>query len=245
MKNLINWKMFFILLIVCVISSLLVLPYAMELTSSEVEITAINLLLSATQNLVMFAVVIFFGLLLSKKVGMGLPILQGTLEGINQNKVLKSIIAPSVFWGVLAGILIILLSIPFNRLIPELSSSEVAPTIWKGFLASFYGGIAEEILLRLFVVSLIVWITFKIKKTADGHPTNFGIWLSIILSAIIFGIGHLPATAEMVPLTGLVITRAILLNGIGGIIFGWLYWKKGLESAIIAHFSTDIVLHPF
>ena len=235
--------MFFILLIVCVISSLLVLPYAMELTSSEVEITAINLLLSATQNLVMFAVVIFFGLLLSKKVGMGLPILQGTLEGINQNKVLKSIIAPSVFWGVLAGILIILLSIPFNRLIPELSSSEVAPAIWKGFLASFYGGIAEEILLRLFVVSLIVWITFKIKKTADGHPTNFGIWLSIILSAIIFGIGHLPATAEIVPLTGLVITRAILLNGIGGIIFGWLYWKKGLESAIIAHFSTDIVLH--
>jgi len=32
------------------------------------------------------------------------------------------------------------------------------------------------------------------------------------------------------------------LNGIGGIIFGWLYWKKGLESAMISHFSADIVL---
>jgi membrane protease YdiL (CAAX protease family) len=34
-----------------------------------------------------------------------------------------------------------------------------------------------------------------------------------------------------------------LLNGIGGVVFGWLYWKKGLESAMIAHFSADIVLH--
>jgi len=174
---------------------------------------------------------------------MGLPILQGALKGKNKTKELKAILLPSVFWGVLAGVLIILFSLPFNYWIPELSSSEAAPAVWKGFLASFYGGIAEEVLLRLFIVSLIVWITFKIKKTKDGNPTNFGIWIAIILSAILFGIGHLPATAQIVPLTGLVVFRAILLNGIGGIIFGWLYWKKGLESAIIAHFSTDIVLH--
>jgi membrane protease YdiL (CAAX protease family) len=88
-----------------------------------------------------------------------------------------------------------------------------------------------------------VWITFKIKKSGDGNPTIIGIWLSIIIAAVLFGIGHLPATAQIVDLTGIVIVRAIVLNGIGGIIFGWLYWKKGLESAMIAHFSTDIVLH--
>jgi membrane protease YdiL (CAAX protease family) len=120
---------------------------------------------------------------------------------------------------------------------------EVSVSAWKAFLASFYGGIAEEILLRLFLVSLFVWITFKIKRTKDGKPTNFGIWLSIIVAAIIFGLGHLPATAQITSVTGLVIIRAVVLNGIGGIIFGWLYWKKGLESAIIAHFSADMVLH--
>ena len=243
MKNLINWKLFFILLIVCVIASLLVLPYAFELTSNEVEITALSLILTAVQNLVLFAAVIFFGLLLSKQIGMGLPILQGALEGENKANDLKIILLPSVFWGVIAGVLIILFSLPFSYLIPDLSSSEAAPSVWKGFLASFYGGIAEEVLLRLFVVSLIVWITFRIKKAKDGHPTNLGVWIAIILSAVLFGIGHLPATAQIVPLTGLVIIRAILLNGIGGVIFGWLYWKRGLESAIIAHFSTDIVLH--
>jgi hypothetical protein len=222
---------------------MLVIPYSLEITSSEVKISAIMIVLAIAQNLVMFSVVIFFGLLLSKYIGMGLPILQGVLEGKNQTKELKSIILPSVCFGILAGILIILGSIPFNKLIPELQIFEVSASVWKAFLASFYGGIAEEVLLRLFLVSLFVWITFKIKKTKDGHPANFGIWLSITLAAVIFGLGHLPATSQITALTGLVVMRAIVLNGIGGIIFGWLYWKKGLESAMIAHFSADIVLH--
>jgi membrane protease YdiL (CAAX protease family) len=44
-------------------------------------------------------------------------------------------------------------------------------------------------------------------------------------------------------LNPLVITRALVLNGLGGLAFGWLYWKQGLESAMIAHLSTDIVVH--
>jgi hypothetical protein len=243
MKNLINWKLFFILLITCVVTALLVIPYSLAITSSEVEITAAIIAATVANNLILFAVAVFFGLFLSKRVGMGLPILQGVLEGKNQTKELKSIIAPSVCLGILAGILIVLLSIPFNKLIPEFQNSEISAAAWKGFLASFYGGIAEEVLLRLFMVSLFVWITFKIKKTKDGSPTNFGIWLSIVLAAIVFGLGHLPATAQITPLTEIVVIRAIVLNGVGGIIFGWLYWKKGLESAMIAHFLADIVLH--
>jgi membrane protease YdiL (CAAX protease family) len=243
MKNLINWKLFFILLILCVIASMLVLPYSLALTSNKIEITPLILFLTLIQNLVLFAVATFFGLFLSKRVGLGLPILQGILEGKNQTKELKSLLVPSIGLGVLAGILITLFSIPFNKLTPELQLLNVSIPAWKAFLASFYGGIAEEVLLRLFLISLFVWIIFKIKKSKDGGPTVFGIWLSIVLAAIIFGLGHLPATAQITTLTGIVIIRAIALNGVGGIIFGWLYWKKGLESAMIAHFSADIVLH--
>ena len=243
MKNLIYWKLFFILVIICIITALLVMPYSLALTSSDIKITPVILLLTAVQNLVLFAVAVFLGLFLSKRIGMGLPIIQGILEGKNQSKEIKFLLKPSVGLGVLAGALIVLLSILFNRLIPEFQNLEVSVPAWKAFLASFYGGIAEEVLLRLFLVSLFVWITFKIKKTVDGQPASIGIWLSIVLAAIFFGLGHLPATAQITPLTGFVIARAIVLNGVGGIIFGWLYWKKGLESAMIAHFSADIVLH--
>ena len=87
------------------------------------------------------------------------------------------------------------------------------------------------------------WIFFKIKKTEEGKPTKVGIWLAIILASIIFGIGHLPTVAAITALTPILIARIIILNVLVELYFGWLYWKKGLESAMIAHFSADIVLH--
>ena len=243
MKNLINWKIFFILLVACVISSMLLLPYLQELTSSETLFTTVALISRVVENLIMYAVAIFLGLFFAKKIGMGLPFLSSALEGKSQTKEFKFILPPSICLGALVSISIVLASIPFNKVIPELQLLESTIPVWKAFLASFYGGIAEEVLLRLFVLSLFIWITFIIKKTDDGLPTNFGIWLSIVLSAVLFGIGHLPSTSQIVPITGIVIFREILLNGIGGITFGWLYWRKGFESAIIAHFTADIVLH--
>jgi hypothetical protein len=44
-------------------------------------------------------------------------------------------------------------------------------------------------------------------------------------------------------LTPLVTARALLLNGMGGLGFGRLYWKRGLPAAMPAHFTADIVLH--
>ena len=244
MKNLINWKLFFILLAACVIASVLVLPYSLELTSAEIEISPVLMVVSAiVNNLLLFAIAIFLGLLFSKQTGMGLPIVQGFLNGENKSKELKSILPVSVCLGVAAGALIVLLSIPFNKAIPEFQNIEVSIPAWKALLASFYGGIAEEVLLRLFAVSLFLWVITKINKTKDGNSTVFEKWFSIVLAAVIFGLGHLPATAQITALTGIVVTRAIVLNGVAGVIFGWLYWKKGLESAIIAHFSADIVLH--
>ena len=82
-----------------------------------------------------------------------------------------------------------------------------------------------------------------ISHTADGRPTIAVLWIANVLAAVLFGLGHLPATAALFPLTPLVITRAVVLNGLLGIAFGYLYMTRGLESAMISHFSADIVLH--
>ncbi len=96
-------------------------------------------------------------------------------------------------------------------------------------------------------MTLFVWISTKIKKNREGGPTTTGVWVSIIIAAIIFGLGHLPTILALggTHLTLLMLVRVIFLNAILGILFGWLYWKKGLESAIISHFSVDLVLHVF
>ena len=143
----------------------------------------------------------------------------------------------SVLWGLLGGIIIILCAIPFGDASLELMAAELAVPAWARFVALFYGGIAEEVLMRLFVMSLLTWVLMKVKV-----PKNISIWAAIIISAVLFGIGHLPFTGTLTDITANIVARAIILNGIGAIIFSLLYWKKGLESAMIAHFSAGIVL---
>ena len=244
-----DWKLFLILLIACIFGTIAVLPYTLTFQGELLQNLPVPLyvLLAAQliQAIVLFGIAIFIGLRFSKKVGLGLPILEGWLEGREVKTYLKSILGISIGLGILAGILIIGLDYLFffAGVTINVTQASINPPAWQGFLASFYGGINEEVLLRLFVMTLIAWIIFKIKKTDEGKPTNAGMWLAIVLAAIIFGAGHLPAVIAITTLTPLVIVRTITLNAVGGIIFGWLYWKKGLESAMISHFSADIVLH--
>ena len=245
-----DWKLFIILLIASIFGVLAVLPYTFTLQGGLPQNLPIPLYLLLTiqiiQNAIIFAFAIFIGLRLAKKVGLGLPIIEGWLEGREVKSYFKSILGISVGLGLLAGVLIVGLDYLFAMAgvtLNVVSNNIMTPPAWQGFLASFYGGINEEIVTRLFLMSLIAWVIFKIKKTADGKPTRIGMWLAIISAAIIFGIGHLPALMATTTLTPLLVTRVIVLNSVGGIIFGWLYWKKGLESAMIGHFSADIVLH--
>jgi hypothetical protein len=44
----------------------------------------------------------------------------------------------------------------------------------------------------------------------------------------------------MVELTPLIIFRTILLNALGGTLFGWLYWRHNLETAMVAHAAAYV-----
>jgi hypothetical protein len=42
------------------------------------------------------------------------------------------------------------------------------------------------------------------------------------------------------PLTPVVILRAVGLNALLGLVFGWLFWRRSLEHAMIAHIATRL-----
>ena len=41
----------------------------------------------------------------------------------------------------------------------------------------------------------------------------------------------------------LLMGKIMLLNALGGVVFGTLFWKYGLKHAMFAHFCADLVLH--
>lgn len=118
-----------------------------------------------------------------------------------------------------------------------------------------YGGIIEEVLLRLFVMSLLVFILAKlfVRGKAQLDSANPGAvsvrtipaWIyvtAIVTAALLFAAGHLPATAQMIGLSVPIVIRSFALNGLAGLGFGYLYWKHGLGSAMAAHLLTHVLM---
>ena len=105
------------------------------------------------------------------------------------------------------------------------------PKILAGLLA---GGIIEEVMMRLFLMSLLVLILSKLFCGNGEIP--IGIYVAAnMISALLFAAGHLPSTAAMTVLTPLLLFRCFLLNGGIGLCFGQLYRRYGIAYAMAAH----------
>jgi hypothetical protein len=242
-----NWRLFGLLLVMVAFGLLALIPYGLTLEGQTLSIEMLpQLLVQFFSQILLYSVFIAAGLKMGQKIGLGAPILKSWLKGEKTSITAKGI-GVVILTGLSAGLLMILLDL--YVFVPQLQSQlqvigeGIHPPVWQGFLASFYGGIVEEVMMRLFLLTLLAWLGGKISHTEDGKPTPVVMWIAILVAGLIFGIGHLPTAVAMgIPLTPLYISRTIALNAVG-IFYGWLYWKVGLESAMLAHFSTDIVIH--
>ena len=109
----------------------------------------------------------------------------------------------------------------------------VKPTIYRMIGELLVGGIIEEVMMRLFFMSLIVFIISKLLKKKEIPTLVFVI--ANIISALLFAAGHLPSIATMTTLTQLIIIRCFLFNGGLGLGFGYLYRKYDIRYAMISH----------
>ena len=240
---------FFLLSGLAVFGAAAILPYAFALNREKLAGAKMSLpvlaLLSFVQSAVIMAIAVGLGLLAAPPVGLGAPYIQAALAGEPAPASFVQILPLAIGLGALSFAAVALFErFIFGPHVPEaLRVSDVNAKPWARFLASFYGGLDEEILFRLFLVSALVWILGRFWQGANGLPADGAYWTAIITSAVLFGLGHLPATQALTPLTPMLVARAVVLNSLVGIACGWLYWKYGLESAMVAHFSADILLH--
>ena len=245
-------RVFAVLVVGGLVGVIAIVPYTLTVLAA-VESSAdepppplwILLPLQITQGLVLVAAATALGLWLGPRVGLGAPLLRDLVRAVPGARVrLRALLVPSALFGVVVAGAIVLLDLWVFT--PRLATptnpiATVQPPAWQGLLAAIYGGVAEELMLRLGVMTFLVWLGARLTRTTE--PGASVMWPAIVLTALLFGIGHLPLTAAIWPLTPLVIARALLLNGIGGLVFGWLYWKRGLLAAMLAHFTADIVVH--
>ena len=111
----------------------------------------------------------------------------------------------------------------------------------SSIIASFtYGGIIEEIMMRLFLMSLIALLLWKIfSKKSEAIPA-WTLVLANVLTAMLFAAGHLPAIAQSMGLTPMIVLRCFLFNGGMGLVFGRAYRKYGIQSATLSHIFAHV-----
>jgi len=145
--------------------------------------------------------------------------------------------------GAVGGLVMILSDLlVFSRYSQVIADSYLVKPTAVFILASMtYGAVIEEVMLRLFMMSLIAYVLHKLFGRGKREPA---VWILIsanVLSALLFAAGHLPATAAMMGLTPMILIRCFLLNGGIGLLLGRLYRKYGLRYAMIAHGGCHVV----
>ena len=200
-------------------------------------------MLAFLQPAVLLAVAVVVGLVLTPKIGLSAPVAEAIAQGRPLMPAWRPQILPGIVGGLVGAAAIVgswAVAKPFlplaftaraegfNHLLP----------IWTRLL---YGGITEELLLRWGFMSFLVWALWKVgRKSAPG---NMSFIAGIVIAAVMFGAGHLPIAVALAGGASVALVAYVLVaNASFGIIAGYLFWKRGLEAAIIAHMVAHVVM---
>ena len=189
-------------------------------------------LVATLQPAVLVALCVALGLWAAPKVGLDAPAVRAWAE---RRPVLPALY-PQLAPAALGGLAIAVMLVGFWSAVR--AQDFAAPVLaFELPLATklLYGGIVEELLLRWGLMSLFVWIAWRAGGAARPVPA-WALWSGLVASSLLFAVGHLPALYFLLPdPPGWFVGLALIANFIPGMLFGWLYWRRGLEAAMIAH----------
>ena len=155
----------------------------------------------------------------------------------------KKPLLAAVIVSVVGGLCLILPDILFFGKYSQaiMDSYTTKPTIPYLLATVTLGAVVEEVMLRLFMMSLVAYLLHKLFSKKGALPSTGILIAANIVAALLFAAGHLPATFQMMGNSPILIFRCFLLNGSFGLAFGWLYRKYGLRYAMIAHGGCHVV----
>ncbi|MCL1074110.1 CPBP family glutamic-type intramembrane protease [Shewanella dokdonensis] len=244
-----NWPLLWLLFLLGIIGALSLLPTINTLLSTLTLSPSIPqwalLLLSVFQTALLLFCALMLGNWCSVRVNLSAPLFTIWLA---QRYISWSAVKAPLWAAIRVAILcsVLLLCLQYFA-IPRLpadfvaNGSKLAPPLYSRLL---YGGLTEELLVRWGAMSFLLWLFYRMFCGGRATSSCVGPWLSIVVSALLFGLGHLPAALMLTSAANpFLVTYLLLGNGIFGIAAGWLFWRYGLEAAVMAHMLIHLLLY--
>ncbi len=192
-------------------------------------------LINAFTMLILYGGLGFLGMYFSSKNG---------FPSLWNDKIKNNILEISLV-GIGIGVVFIISDLLFSQLFSfEAIPHPPFPT---SVFASINAGIGEEIIFRLFFISLWIWALSRKVTSEEGYEILFGIVAAF--SAIAFSIGHIPSVMYLynyesifdIPLSLMIMI--FWLNGLLSFFATYYFRTYGFLSAVLIHFWTDIFWH--
>jgi membrane protease YdiL (CAAX protease family) len=187
---------------------------------------------SLAQSALLLALAAWAGVRLTPSVDLRAPAFEAVVTGRPIAPALRPQLLPGLIAGVLGGISLFVAFRYAPAAVAQLQDRFAIPIVAR----VLYGGITEELLLRWGLMTTLAWLAWRFLQQRRGPVRAGFVWLAIAVSALIFAAGHLPAASVLLGAMDVaVVVFVIGVNTAFGLLFGYLFWRHGLESAMIAH----------
>ena len=188
----------------------------------------------------LLALAVALGVMLGQRVGLGTPLVNIALQGRSPWRGIRFLSLPGLAGGIVGAAWLVTLVM----LWPE-SLSVVDPVYSLPLLPKLlYGGITSELLLRYGVMSLVMWLLWKRFGHAQRRPGWLLGWSAVVITALLGGaVPAYLAWSMSATLSGAVLAQLMMCEIVYGLLAGLLFWRYGLEVAILAHVVTYLLSH--
>ena len=238
-SNKVYWLLVFVLALLSAVSVFLPTGSGLE-GMPDVEMpgsTPLMALVIAGLMLVGYGGLGWFGLFLWRK--LGYPDIMDATVNQQQRFVLPGLL------GAFCGFGLIVIDLVFSRWSPV--GRLPHPAFPFSLVASATAGIGEEIVFRLFFISLWVWLVSRVLLRGKWQGAVFV--AVAVFSAVTFAIGHLPSLMflygwqNLFDVPVILLVQLLLANGVIAIVAAFNMRKYGFLAAVGIHFWADIVWH--
>lgn len=212
---------------------------------TDAGLTALIVVSVIVQYAVLLAIAVVIGLSRAPQLGLRSHLLERVSEGSPIVPKLRAELPTAAGLGVAAGVAILLAEAAFAPALPA-GAGETEATVGavlSGLPVRFlWDGLTEELLLRWGFVSLVASGLWKPVGHDTDRPSDRLLATAVVVTALVVGVGHLLLTAGTYDvLTSAIVGWVIAENTIGGLTYGWLFWQRSLEAAMIGHMATHVV----
>ena len=160
------------------------------------------------------------------RTGLGAPALGALVAGQDWLRPLRRGLPAALLCAAVTALILVIYGVATQHILTAMPQLDVPLLARLG-----YGGVGEEIIARWGLLTGFMALALRL-----GAGSGRAFWLANSAAALLFALGHFGVLFVMLPDPPAWLVGAVVAgNFVPAMLFGWLYRRFGIESAMLAH----------